>query len=163
MKATVKQVFEAIQTLNASSNQISSIGSYVSASDRMISESKHSEIRPFLPENSLAYKILESNSFRYSDKQLWVIAYELVKNDEYTTQLCEKITARNSEEEFNKAYQKAKLTANKAGSQEVLDFVKSNGRKLGDYYAFVKSTKKFAREFYSKKYTMESANEFLNN
>jgi len=57
---------------------------------------------------------------------------------------------------------KAKLSANKEATQSVLDYVKSNGYKLADYYSFLKSNKKFAKEFYSKKFTMESANEFMN-
>jgi hypothetical protein len=60
------------------------------------------------------------------------------------------------------AENKAKLAANKEATQSVLDYVKSNGYKLADYYQFLKTTKKYAKEFYSKKYTMESANEFMN-
>jgi len=37
-----------------------------------------------LPENSLAYKILRDAN-RFSVKQLWVIAYELVKNENFET------------------------------------------------------------------------------
>jgi hypothetical protein len=60
------------------------------------------------------------------------------------------------------AENKAKLAANKEATQSVLDLVKSNGYKLADYYSFLKSNKKYAKEFYSKRYTMESANEFMN-
>lgn len=37
----------------------------------------------FLGEQSLAMKIYKSNPSRYSDKQLWVIAYELMKCEEF--------------------------------------------------------------------------------
>jgi hypothetical protein len=60
------------------------------------------------------------------------------------------------------AENKSKLAANKEATQSVLDYVKSNGYKLADYYQFLKTTKKYAKEFYSKKYTMGSANEFMN-
>jgi hypothetical protein len=60
------------------------------------------------------------------------------------------------------AENKAKLAANKEATQSILDLVKSNGYKLADYYQFLKTTKKYAKEFYSKKFTMESANEFMN-
>lgn len=56
---------------------------------------------------------------------------------------------------------KAKLSANKEASSPVLASVKSAGKKLGDYYSFLKSNKKFAREFFSKKFTQESANIFI--
>ena len=60
------------------------------------------------------------------------------------------------------AESKAKLSANKAATQSVLDLVKSNGFKLADYYEFLKKNKKYAKEFYSKKFTTESAKEFMN-
>lgn len=56
---------------------------------------------------------------------------------------------------------KDKLAANKAASSDVLLSVKAAGKKLADYYAFVKADRKFAREFYSKKFTTLSVNAFL--
>ena len=56
---------------------------------------------------------------------------------------------------------KSKLAGNKAATQSVLDLVKSNGFKLADYYAFLKKNKKYAKEFYSKKFSAESAKEFM--
>lgn len=58
--------------------------------------------------------------------------------------------------------QKSKLSANKEASKDVLAYIKGEGLLLKDYYAFLKSNKKYAREFYSKKFTMESANLFIN-
>lgn len=58
--------------------------------------------------------------------------------------------------------QKNKLSANKDASKDVLATIKSAGLLLKDYYAFLKSNKKYAREFYSKKFTQESANLFIN-
>jgi hypothetical protein len=56
---------------------------------------------------------------------------------------------------------KAKLNANKEASAFLLVDIKKAGKKLGDYYIFLKSDKKYKREFFSKKYTQESVNEFL--
>lgn len=56
---------------------------------------------------------------------------------------------------------KAKLSMNKKNSFCFLAQIKENGRKLGDYYSFVKSNKKYAREFFSKNFTQESVNAFL--
>lgn len=58
--------------------------------------------------------------------------------------------------------QKDKLSANKEASKDVLATIKGAGLLLKDYYAFIKSNKKYAREFYSKKFTQESANLFIN-
>lgn len=59
------------------------------------------------------------------------------------------------------AASKTKLAANKEASSDVLSQVKAAGKKLGDYYSFVKSNKQFAREFFSKKFTQQSVSAFL--
>ena len=158
--ATVKQIFNEIEDLNPQTSTISSLGSYVSQSAQMVSDSIYKEVLSFLPEDSLAYKILTSSE-RYTEKQLWVISYELEKNADFNKMVSERISSREAKTKAKLEASKLKLQANKAGSQDVLDFVKNNGKKLADYYAFIKKNKKYAREFYSKKFTMESANEFL--
>ena len=55
-----------------------------------------------------------------------------------------------------------KLAANKAASADVLAQVKQAGKKLADYYSFVKSNKSYAKEFYSKKFTQASVDAFIN-
>ena len=158
--ATARQIFNEIGGLNPQTSTISSLGSYVSQSSQMVSDSIYKEVLGFLPKDSLAYKILTSSE-RYSDKQLWVISYELEKNAEFNKMISERIRIREAKSNAKLAASKSKLQANKAGSQSILDYIKENGRKLADYYEFVKKNKKYSREFYSKKFTMESANEFL--
>lgn len=63
----------------------------------------------YLPKDSLAYKIVSSTT-KYSDKQLWVIAYELVKNKDYQKDLAASI----KEAETYAAYQKARKSAKRA-------------------------------------------------
>lgn len=155
-----KDIYNRIEGLNPSLTTISSLGSFVSQSQRMIQQSIYNEVIKNIPADSLAYTILTSSD-SYSSKQIWVIAYELMKNEAYVAMVSEEINraaliASRKEEE-----RKNKLASNKAGSQSVLDFVKENGKLLKDYYAFVKKNKQFAREFYSKKFTFESAEAFL--
>lgn len=58
---------------------------------------------------------------------------------------------------------KAKLSANKEASASVLSFIKDNGKKLGDYYKWLNTPKNiYRKEYFSKKYTMESATQFIN-
>lgn len=158
--ATAKQIFSEIEGLNPQTSTISSLGSYVSQSSQMVSDSIYKEVLSFLPKESLAYKILTSSE-KYSEKQLWVISYELEKNTEFNKLVSERISIREAKSNAKLEASKSKLRANKAASQTVLDFVKNNGKKLADYYGFIKKNKKYAREFYSKKFTIESANEFL--
>lgn len=55
---------------------------------------------------------------------------------------------------------KAKLDANKSASADILAPIKA-AKKLGEYYIFVKSTKRFASEFFSKRFSHASVNAFL--
>lgn len=160
MKATVKQIFNDIQGLNPTTSTISSLGTFVTEQARQVSEMVCREVLSNVSESSLAHKIL-TGSENYTEKQLWVIAYELLKNDAYTTKLGAEIAERKSKENAKIQASKDKLANNKANTQNVLDFVKSNGKLLKDYYSFLKSNRQYKREFFSKKFTMESANEFI--
>jgi len=160
MKATVKQIFNDIQSLNPASSTISSLGTFVTEQSRQVSEMVYREVLSNISEDSLAYKVL-TGSTTYSEKQLWVIAYELLKNDTYATKLGAEIAEREAKENAKIQASKDKLASNKASTQNVLDYVKSNGKLLKDYYSFLKSNRQYKKEFFSKKFTMESANEFL--
>lgn len=160
MKATVKQIFNDIQGLNPTTSTISSLGTFVTEQSRQVSDMVYREVLSNVSESSLAYKIL-TGSENYTEKQLWVIAYELLKNDAYATKLGAEIAEREARENAKIQASKDKLANNKATTQNVLDFVKSNGRLLKDYYSFLKSNRQYKREFFSKKFTMESANEFI--
>lgn len=107
---TVKQAFADIQSLNPSTSTISSLGTFVSNQNRQLADAKISEIMGYLPKDSLAYKIITSISTRFSEKQLWVIAYELVKNKDYQRDLAASI----KEAETYAAYQKARKSAKRA-------------------------------------------------
>lgn len=160
MTTTVKQIFNYISGMNPTVNTISSLGSYVSNLDRTVADGIVAEVIDALNENTLAYKIA-TTADRYTEKQLWVIAYELEKNDTFVQKVNDFYARINRKAEAKAAASRQKLADNKANSQSVLDYVKSNGRLLGDYYKFVKGSKQYKKEFFSKKYTMESANAFL--
>lgn len=73
-----KKVFNSINFINPTKNHVSSVGSYVSEARLDAIATKVSEIKSYLPEGSLALNILTSQR-TFTDKQLWVIAYALVK------------------------------------------------------------------------------------
>ena len=160
---TIKDIYNDVSYINPSVSTISSIGDYIEESSRQVAQSVRNRISEYLPQGTLAHKIITENlKDFFSDKQLWVIAYELQKNEAYVTNLSNEIERREQAAERKAAASKAKLAANKDNSQEVLDFVKSNKKLLKDYYDFIKSNKKYSKEFYSKKFTFESAKEFIN-
>ena len=158
---TIKNIFEQVSMINPEVNYMSSIGEYVDANARQFAEYMERQIMAYLPENSLAMKIIRENRGRYSEKQLWVISYELQRNADYVAKLDNELEEIERKENAKREASRQKLANNKANSQSILDYVKANGRLLGDYYKFVKNNKNFAREFFSKKFTMESANAFL--
>jgi hypothetical protein len=155
-----KQIFAFIQDLNPNTTCISSIGEFVTNQNADLADQALQEVLQYLPEASLAYKIASTSS-RFSEKQLWVIAFELVKNPEYSAMVAEYYAKRERIANAKADAQKSKLQANKDASGDVLASVKQAGRKLADYYQFVKSNRQFAREFYSKKFTPSSVNAFL--
>ena len=77
---SVKEVFNSINFINPTKNHVSSVGSYVSEATLDAIATKVKEIKSYLPEGSLALNIL-TNQRTFTDKQLWVIAYALVKTD----------------------------------------------------------------------------------
>jgi hypothetical protein len=77
---SAKEVFNSINFINPTKNNVSSVGSYVSEARLDAIVTKVNEIKSYLAEGSLAYNILTSQS-TFTDKQLWVIAYALVKTD----------------------------------------------------------------------------------
>ena len=150
---TVKNIFDRVSKINPDTNSYG----YVDSAKEQIAQSYFNDIYSFIPAGTLAHKIATDTIGRFTDKQLWVIAYELLKNDDYVATLedeAKKAEAKNAE------YQ-AKELAKKEANADVLAEVKSAGRKLTDYYNWVKNNKKYAREFYSKKYTAESVKLFL--
>jgi len=77
---SAKEVFNSINFINPTKNHVSSVGSYVSEARLDAIATKVNEIKSYLPEGSLALNILTSQK-TFTDKQLWVIAYALVKTD----------------------------------------------------------------------------------
>ena len=75
---SAKEVFNSINFINPTKNHVSSVGSYVSEATLDAIATKVSEIKSYLPEGSLALNILTTQR-TFTDKQLWVIAYALVK------------------------------------------------------------------------------------
>lgn len=162
MKTTVKQIFDYISGMNPTVSTISSMGSFVSNQNQQVADGIKNEVVASLNEGSVAYKIA-TTSERFSEKQLWVIAYELIKNGGFSQKVGEFYARINRKEIAKAEASKQKLAANKANSQSVLDYIKENGRLLKDYYTFVKANKQFKKEFFSKNFTMASAEAFLAN
>jgi hypothetical protein len=108
-----KQIFNEIQGINPSTTTISSLGTIVTEQAQQVADSTRAEILRYLPQDTLAYKITR-DADKLSDKQLWVIAYELVKNAEY----CEYLAGEIKERQEYISYQKARKSAKNAAKRE---------------------------------------------
>ena len=159
---TAKQIFNYIAGVNPSSSTISSLGTFVSSANQQVADNLLNEVISNLPKESLAYKIATSVNAQFSEKQLWVIAFELEKNAQFIQSVNDFYYKVEQKVSAKQAASKAKLLANKECSKDVLSSIKTAGKKLGDYYTFLKANKNYAREFFSKKFSQESANEFIN-
>lgn len=155
MKA-INHLFNYASMMNPSVSEVSSIGTFVSASSRQLADAVSNEIFAELPEGSLAHKIMKSSTGRFTDKQLWVIAFELQKNDEFTKKVVD-FYEQPTWQEVKKA---AKREKEGNESNEAKAIVKNAGRKLDDYYNYLKVN--YKREYYSKRYSVYTATNFVN-
>lgn len=118
----VKKIFDHIQMLNPRTEY--ALGyDYVSEQAQQVSAALAQELVQYLPESSLAYRILHETS-RFSVKQLWVIAYQLQKNEDY----CQHLEAELAEIERNEALRRrirrerrARRAARKAEAQKAAE------------------------------------------
>jgi hypothetical protein len=101
--ATLKNIFAQVSMMNPTISTVSSIGSFVSESNQQTADFVTNQIMSYLPHESLAWKIITSTTGRFSEKQLWVIAYELLKNDEYCTDLDKTLAEIEQHEAWRKA------------------------------------------------------------
>ena len=79
----VAEIFNDIQGINNTSY-------YKDSFSEQVAEDCQREVLKYLPKESLAYKILIDSS-KFSTKQMWVISYELMKNNEYKQELADRI------------------------------------------------------------------------
>ena len=169
----VKDIYNSISGINTRKSTVSSLGTFVTQDNLNFSENKIRELRGFVGKDTIASKILNSDSnystrggFQFSENQQFAIANELKKNKKFVANVAREKQLeerRNIFERAKKLSSKNKVSANKANAQSNLDNIKSQGKKLGDYYKWLnKSGNKYRSEFFSKKYSESSVNEFLN-
>ena len=156
---TAKNIFDKIQGLNPNTNSYGFVDNYYQQCADFI----FSEVIRYIPADTLAGKIMTSSKGVFSEKQLWVIAFELLKNADYVATLENPAHNYAAVKAANKAAEsKAKLAANKDASADVLAEIKSAGKKLTDYYNWLNNAKNaYRKEFFNKKYSTESVQMFL--
>jgi len=169
---SVGDVFNSISGISTNISSISSIGDYASEINQQVSQSEVNNIKQYLSKDSLAYKILDDDKnyslkkgYQFTDKQKWVIAYELKKSNKYLehvkTQQAQ--SQQKAKIQFAKAQEsKNKLKSNKDNAKQHTDRIKSSGRKLGDYYKWLNTKgNPYRKEAFNKKYSADSVSAFL--
>lgn len=113
---TVKQIFNYISMINNNSF-------YRDNTRQEMSDDIHNEVVKSLAETTLAYKIATSGAASFSEKQLWVMSFELLKNEQFATkvgQFYAEIVADETRKSNNKANNKAIRAKQSAERQEKL-------------------------------------------
>ena len=118
-------IFNEISLLNPKSTVISSIGEIVTKESKQLAEFVRKEIVEYIPNNTTAMSIIK-RGYPFSDKQLWVIAYELFKNPEYITKIKKDIEDRRNREEQKRAKNKAKRAEKQKSKKDLVELVKKN-------------------------------------
>jgi hypothetical protein len=129
---TAKQIFNEIQGVNPSSSTISSVGTFVSSISEQIAGEKLNEVIKNLPNGSLAYKIAYNTTGRFTEKQLWVIAFELLKNAEYCKSLEEKNQALKDAEARKHANNVVAKSRKQEQKKEASDNLEANSGLTGN-------------------------------
>jgi hypothetical protein len=112
-----KIIFNEISGLNPSTTTVSSIGTFVSNISQQISDNLRKDVLNHLPKDTLAYKIA-MDADHFSEKRLWVIAYELLKNANYCEKLAKEKEEMRADIEYTLARKKAKRAAKKTVKQD---------------------------------------------
>lgn len=156
---TAKKIFDKIQGLNPNINSYGFVDSYCQQAADFI----FSEVIKYIHAGTLAEKIMTSGVRQFTEKQLWVIAFELLKNADYVSALENPAHDYAAAKAANKlAESKAKLAANKDASADVLAEIKAAGKKLTEYYKWLNNAKnQYRKEFFNKKYSAESVQLFI--
>lgn len=111
-KTTVKDAFSYLAMLTPKENTSSSMGKYVSSLDQQMADKVFKEVADFIPDDTLAHKILFGNK-TYTDKQRWVIAYELMKSKDFVKMMDERNAKKTEEEERERSQRQGKADFSK--------------------------------------------------
>ncbi len=163
MEQSTKQIFNYIQGMNPNVSNVSSMGSFVTNLNQQVADKCVSEVINALTDkkDTLAYKIATSLTDRYTEKQLWVVAFELQNNTEFTNKVISFYAEIEKKSNAKIEASKAKLAANKESSTDVLAPIKE-AKRIVEFGKWLNNAgNKFRKEHFSKKYTQESVNAFL--
>jgi FKBP-type peptidyl-prolyl cis-trans isomerase len=122
---TQTQIFNYIQGLNPQTSVISSIGNFVDSNNQQLADNLRNEVMAALPADSLAYNIA-STANQFSTKQLWVIAFELIKNENFVSKVATFYNELSQEVEADRQRKTAKRAAKKVKEQEIKATVAAN-------------------------------------
>ena len=110
----VAQIFNNIKMMNPKSTMISSMGEIITEDAKQTAQYVINETVEYLSADSLAMKIIREGNWPFTEKQLWLIAYELVKNPEYVAKMEAETKELAQREEMKRAANRAKRAAKSA-------------------------------------------------
>lgn len=123
---TVKDIFNYVKIINPAQHTSSSMGRYSTSLDNQIADNAIKEISEYLPKESLARKVLFDVRGRYTEKQLWVISYELMKSADFVAFMESRKAEKEDEEAYEKATRAIKSRKRKEKAKQLAEIDEAN-------------------------------------
>lgn len=163
-KAILKNIFNYIEGMNPTTSTVSSMGSFVTSQNKQVADMVVKEVVQALvnadKKDTIAFKIASSN-IKFSDKQLWAIAYELEKIPSFVKSVTDFYDSINRKQKNKQDESNQKLKANKEAASDILQPIKAH-KKIVEFGKWLnESGNPFRKQHFSKKYTKEAVQAFL--
>jgi hypothetical protein len=151
---TAKNIFDTISQMNAQVSYTNA-GVGVTQQNRNYANSVRSEVLSHLTPNTPAHDIV-SNNDKFTDKQLWLVAYNLVKTS-YANRVAAVTAELNKKAELKsiKRANKAQERNESNHKQAMREVLKAADKKEFEYFVWAKEQ---GHELYAE----ASVNEFIN-
>ena len=127
-----KQIYNFVSGINATTNSTSSLGSYVSSQHQQIADGRFSEVLQAIPEGTLAHKILMGTQTRFSEKQIWVITFELLQNEAKCNEIVAYYAEIDAAERRRREFKRAAKAAKKSGETKLISNIGARENKTAN-------------------------------
>jgi len=127
-----KQIFYHVSGINPATSTVSSMGTFVTNQQQQLADERISEIMSAIPEGTLAHKILMGTQTRFSEKQIWVITFELLKNEAKCNEIVAYYDEIEAAERRRREFKRAAKAAKKSGETKLISNIGARENKTAN-------------------------------
>lgn len=127
-----KQIFNHVSGINPATSTVSSMGTFVTNQQQQLADERISEIMNAIPEGTLAHKILMGTQTRFSEKQIWVITFELLKNEAKCNEIVAYYAEIDAAERRRREFKRAAKAAKKSGETKLISNIGARENKTAN-------------------------------